>query len=197
MSDTKIEKIDESASVELYVVGEDLPTFPTTGCLRFDFQRGCVNASKGFVINAGCGEDPAELQEIFGERVINVDINWRDGAMRRNNRVNKIMDLTKPWDQFANDSAELVVFGDVLEQFTTEQAILALREARRVAKTVCITAMQDHRRDDYQEMTEGRLRYLLKKSDWYPFIFMHVDWGFECDPPVWGHCVEASRAGLG
>lgn len=202
MNEMNVEKIDENDSVELYVVGADSGPFPQSGVMRFDFQRGSVNASKGFVINAGCNEDPAGLQELFGERVINADIEAFDKTMQRANRINKILDITKPWTEFADNSAELVVFGDVLEHLGFDQIVFALREANRVANRICITVPEDHRipedasytPDTYNPhvtvVSEELLRKALHEACWKPFVFMHVDWEFD---GVWGWCVEAHR----
>lgn len=207
MPDQRIEKIDETDDAELYIVGMDSGPFPRTDVLRFDFQRGSVNASKGFVINAGCNEDPAGLRAIFGERVINCDIESWDKTMDRPNAIDKILDITKPWDQFADDSAEMVVFGDVLEHLSYDKIVFALTEAARVARRVCITVPEDHRipndikytPDTYNPhvtvVTEELLRKALHEAGWKPFVFIQADWGFANeDGHVYGWLVEAHRA---
>lgn len=206
--DQQFEKLDENDSVELYVPSE---IFPTTGVPRFDFQRGAVHNSKGFVINAGCNEDPAALKAMAPERVINTDLERFDSGMNRPNLVDKVMDITsmKDWTTiFAPNSAELVVFGDVLEHLSPDAMVAALTGAYYVAPRVCITIPEDHRIPDdaaYQAgtynqhvtvATEEVMRSVLARGRYKPFAWISdVQWGFVDDAgePVCGHCIEAHR----
>ncbi len=204
----QFEQIDEDDNYELFVPSE---IFPVTGVPRFDFQRGAVHNSKGFVLNCGCNEDPAGLKASDPERVINVDLHAFDEGMNRANLVDKVFDITdaKAWEEnFAPNSAELVVFGDVLEHMGPDQMVDCLRNAHRVAPRVCITIPEDHRIPDdakyvqgiYNEhvtvATEPVLRDVLVRSRWKPFAWLEgVDWGFtdERGQRVLGHCIEAHR----
>lgn len=205
----QFEQIDEDDNYELFVPSE---IFPVTGVPRFDFQRGAVHNSKGFVLNCGCNEDPAGLKASDPERVINVDLHAFDEGMNRANLVDKVFDITdaKAWEEnFAPNSAELVVFGDVLEHMGPDQMVDCLRNAHRVAPRVCITIPEDHRIPDdakyvqgvYNEhvtvATEPVLRDVLVRSRWKPFAWLEgVDWGFNDERSgerVLGHCIEAHR----
>lgn len=204
----KLEQIDETATHELFVPSE---IFPTTGVPRFDFQRGAVHNSKGFVINAGCNEDPAGLKSMAPERVINVDLMAYDTGMNRPNLVDKVFDITllADWQrEFAPDSAELVVLGDVMEHFSPDAMVAALTGAYYVAKRICITIPIDHRIPEgaqfrpgiYNEhvttATEEVMRGVLERSRWKPFVWLSdVHWGFDDLPgkPMLGHCIEAHR----
>lgn len=202
-----LEKVDEDDNYELYV---STPTTQALGVPRFDFQRGAVENSSGFVVNCGCNEDPAGLKAMAPERVINVDLHAFDEGMNRPNLVDKVFDITKPeeWErEFASNSVELVVFGDVLEHFGEEQIKTALKCAHRIATRICITIPEDHRISDdakyvdgiYNEhvtvATEELLRRVMSGM-WKPFAwFSDVHWGFNDDQgkPVLGHCIEAHR----
>lgn len=208
--DMRFEKVDENDDVELYVPST---VFDETGVPRFDFQRGAVHNSRGFVINAGCNEDPAKLKEMAPSRVINVDLQAYDVGMNRANVVDKVFDITDPsaWEEhFAPDSVELVVFGDVLEHLTPAFMEVALLAAAVVAPRVCITIPEDHRipegvsylQGTYNEhvtvATEEVMRGVLSRSRWKPFAWLSgVLWGFNDDhgAPVLGHCIEAHRVG--
>lgn len=208
MTEGKMEKVDEDDHAELFV---PITSFPETGVPRFDFQRGAVHASKGFVINAGCNEDPAGLKAMAPERVINVDLHAYDEGMSRPNVVDKIFDITDivAWSrEFARNAAEIVVFGDVLEHLSPIAMETALGAAHRVAPRLCITIPEDHRiPDDAQYVagiynqhvtvaTQEVMRGVLQQSGWKPFVWISgVAWGFSDDhgQPVLGHCIEAHR----
>ena len=151
----QFEQIDEDDNYELFVPSE---IFEVTGVPRFDFQRGAVHNSKGFVINAGCNADPAGLKSSDPDRVINVDLHAFDDGMNRANLVDKVFDITdaKAWEEnFAANSAELVVFGDVLEHMGPDQMVDCLVAAHRVAPRVCITIPEDHRIPDDAKYVQG------------------------------------------
>jgi hypothetical protein len=204
----KLEQIDETATHELFVPSE---IFPTTGVPRFDFQRGAVHNSRGFVINAGCNEDPAGLKAMAPDRVINVDLMAYDTGMNRANLVDKVFDITNvdDWDrEFAPDSAELVVLGDVMEHFSLDVMVEVLTCVHAVAPRICITIPEDHRIPEgrryepgvYNEhvtvATQEVMRRVFAGSLWKPFAWIaDVPWGFDDGEgkPVLGHCIEAHR----
>lgn len=158
----------------------------TTGCLRYDFQIACASqAAPGRVLNVGCNEDPSKLRERFGGRVVNCDREGYDEHMKRPNVVDRIFDcLEMPWP-FEDDSAELVVLGDILEHFPVVESVRALVEARRIANTVCVTVPEDTRIDEAVEhakwkpgvynlhtktITRDVLQQLFDESGW------ELDW---------------------
>lgn len=170
-----------------------------TGCLRYDFQIACARlAAPGIVLNVGCNEDPSKLRQRFGNRVINCDREGYDDHMNRPNVVDRIFDaLETPWP-FADDSAELVVFGDILEHFPVEQSIRALTEARRIANTVCVTVPEDTRIDEAAELakwqhgvynlhttivTKEVIEHLFSESGWELDWLVGGLWGIGGD---WG-----------
>lgn len=128
-----------------------------TGVLRYDFQIACARlADPGVVLNVGCNEDPSGLRQRYGSRVVNCDREGYDEHMKRPNVVDRIFDALKfPWP-FADDSAELVVFGDILEHFPVAQSIEALKEARRIANSVCVTVPEDTRIDEAAELAKWK-----------------------------------------
>ena len=157
MSDEKLVKVDEDDHVELFLPSD---VFEVTGVPRFDFQRGAARNSKGFVLNMGCNEDPAGLKESHPDRMINVDLHAYDEGMDRPNLVDKVFDITdaKAWEEhFAPNSAELVIFGDVLEHMGPDQMVDCLVAAHRVAPRVCITIPEDHRIPDDAKVRRGDL----------------------------------------
>lgn len=174
----------------------------STGVFRFDFQIGAVAHSTGIVLNVGANEDPAGLRDRYGSRVINCDLTAFDEGMNRPNVVDAIFDMTQlPWP-FNDDYAELVVFGDVLEHHPYDKIVLCMKEAARVARTLCITVPEDHRipadavwrEGEYNQhvtvVTEDLLRQAMKESGWTPYMFIEAEWGFD---NVMGWCVMAHR----
>lgn len=180
---------------------EKVEYLSSTGVPRFDFQRGACRNSDGIILNVGCNEDPAMLKALFGGRCFNCDLQAYDETMGRNNLVDHVFDMTDTWP-FADESAELVVFGDCLEHLPPHEIEAALKEAARVARRVCITVPEDHRIEGdpgYDKgaynghitvVTEDILRRALKNAGWTPFVFLKAGWGFD---DVEGWCVEAHR----
>jgi len=164
---------------------------------RFAFQRRCVEAVNGVVLNVGCNEDPADLKNVDRERVINCDIERFDSYMDgRVNKVDIVFDCREPWP-FHDDEAELVVFGDILEHLYPWEAIAAMKEAHRVAEKVCITVPKDDRfisnddveiRNGYRThcyvWDEDRLSMLLDESgfgrtfEWHTVHYDFVPEGY-------------------
>lgn len=188
------------------------PAF-TTGTLRYDFQIACarLSAAPGTVLNVGCNEDPSQLRQRFGPRIVNCDRSGYDDFMRRPNVVDRIFDaLDFPWP-FEDDSAELVVLGDILEHFPVQQSIDTLTEARRIANQVCVTVPEDIRIDEAAELekwepgvynlhttvvTEEVLHRLFDESGWELDWVVRGLWGVGGDwgeQGVHGWCARAHR----
>lgn len=173
---------------------------------RFLFQRSCVAQTTGICLNVGANEDPAQLKAIDPDRVINCDIEATDSYLDgRPNKVDVLFDCTKPWP-FPDDSADLVVFGDIIEHLYPQEALEALREARRVARRMCITVPRDNRfetdeqgvlqsetgyRTHCYEWTEDRLTMLLAESGWRVSEWQTVDYFFVPE----GYFILAEHAG--
>lgn len=171
-------------------------------CLRFQFQRGAVRHTKGHVLNVGSKEDPANLKHDFGPRVLNCDAVRIDHANSQPIEVDYVFDCTETWP-FHDDSAELVVFGDILEHLTYEGIAAALREAARCARLLCITVPRDERITEESAgksglhvhrtlMSDDLLRELLTQNGWKPYAALEMDW--ETVPPLRGYGIEAHRA---
>src|SRR4051812_5425964 len=151
----------------------------------------------GIVLNVGCNEDPANLKQVDPDRVINCDIEAVDSyIVGRPNKVDVLFDCTNEWP-FADDYAELVVFGDIIEHLYPNEALRALKEARRVAQKVCITVPRDSRfketgiemsetgyRTHCHEWDEEHLCMLLdeagfgKSLDWQTVDYVFVPEGY-------------------
>lgn len=178
-----VEFVGEEEAAEL----AEIEYLTSTGCPRFDFQRGACRHSEGIILHIGCNEDPAKLKRLFGGRIINCDRTDWDETMQRPNLVDKVFDWSKPWP-FSNDSAELVVLNDVLT-FSVDSSVAVLREAHRVASRVAFSLPESADMDRPHE--EEKLRHILIKSGWKPFVVMIADW--MTDPPQQGWLVEAHR----
>lgn len=183
----------------------------TTGVMRLDFQHAACAHSTGLVLNVGANEDPAGIRQRFGSRVINCDIEAWDATMGRPNVVDKLFDANVfPWP-FADDYAEVVILGDILEHFPFERMVLILKEARRVATELCVTIPEDTRVNEAQAgkdwevgkynlhtivATEAVVRDALAQSGWKSYIFLKTEWGFSDDKgvPIEGYCLMAHRA---
>jgi predicted SAM-dependent methyltransferase len=140
---------------------------------RFSYQRQAVMQTSGKVLNVGANEDPAGLKMIDPERVVNCDIEATDSfIVGRPNSVDVIMDAREVWP-FESDSAELVVFGDILEHLYPQEALRALTEAERVAEKVCITLPRDRRwmEDGVKQSDTG---YRTHCIEWTPELLSEV-----------------------
>lgn len=178
------------------------PPAYNTGTLRYDFQIACVRKHAGTVLNVGCNEDPAHLRQDFGPRVVNCDRSGWDEFMNRPNHIDRIFDcLEFPWP-FEDDSAEMVLFGDILEHFPPEQSVAALREAHRVASHVCVTVPEDTRIDEAAERAKWQdgdynLHTTIVTSDL--LTGMLTDAGWELDWLVgglWGKGGDWGEGGI-
>lgn len=181
-----------------------------TGVARFDFQLAATAHAQGIVLNVGCNEDPAQLRQRFGSKVVNCDLMAFDTGMNRPNVVDQLFDMTEfPWP-FKDDYADLVLMGDVLEHMPYSVIVDCMKEARRVGREMCVTVPEDHRIDEpaaqkawkkgeYNEhttiLTDAVLREALDEAGWKPYIFLGTGWGFT-DPvgaTVNGWCVMAHK----
>jgi predicted SAM-dependent methyltransferase len=168
---------------------------------RFDFQRDAAYSSSGIVLNLGCNEDPAQLKINFPDKVINCDLEAWDATMGRPNAVDEVFDITKPWP-FADDFAEMALFGDVLEHLPEDQIVAALREAHRVCERLIITVPIDTRIDGSQQYEDGAynkhltittervMRDCMDKAGWFLILGVEIPWGFD---NINGLCIEAQK----
>lgn len=182
------------------------PAVPRTFTPRYDFQIEVAEQHPGIVLNIGCNEDPADLKARYGDRIVNCDLEAWDQHMNRANIVDCVFNcLHKPWP-FADDEAELVIFGDILEHFTEPVIEEVLNEARRVAGKVAVTVPEDTRIDPVRQhevwereaynlhttiLTPELLRELVGNAGWCVERFYTADWGFD---GIVGHCLLAERA---
>jgi hypothetical protein len=173
--------------------------------LRFDFQIEMCDRFKGTILNVGCNEDAGRLQERFGRRVINCDMEAWDAHMQRGNPVDRIFNaLDFPWP-FANSEAELVVLGDILEHFPPDVMVEALRESARVAPNVCVTVPEDTRIDEAKQQaawirenynlhtticTKEIMADVFDQAGFNIDIFQTGEWGFD---DILGHCILGKR----
>jgi hypothetical protein len=157
---------------------------PTTD--RFVWQRNCCRLVRGRILNAGCREDPAKLQETFGLRVTNLDRQTFAGGLETPDYghpipVDVVHDLLEvPWP-FADDTFDLVVLADVLEDLPPGTQGTVLAEARRVGRHLCVTAPEDGPERDAHHLTRltrGTLKVLIRGAGWDPLSIVEVDYGF-------------------
>lgn len=169
--------------------------------LRYLFQQQCVDRVTGRVLNVGCKEDPAGLKGRAPDRVVNLDIRdydedaWNNRGERRPIPVDVMHDATVfPWP-FANDSFDLVVFGDMLEDLPDDDCQpRMLAEAARIATHVCVTSPEDSpERDAHHRttVTDEKLKAWLETAGWRVVEFQTVDYGFVPR----GHFAFCERAG--
>lgn len=192
--DDLVRQVDEDDHIELYHVGPE-PEVPQTGCMRFDFVRHSVAHTMGNVIQIGAGTDPAGLKQLFGNRVCNTDVEvWK--TPEKIVFPDVAVDASKPWP-FADNSAEMVVMGDVLHLLSPLSQITALKEAHRIAPKVSLTVPCDDREPHLRCLDEALLRHILRQASWYPYMFLETGWGFPRADGVTemlGYLVEAGRA---
>ncbi len=170
--------------------------------VRFEYQREKVMNTTGTVLNIGANEDPAQLKSIAPDRVINCDLTEHDLVMDRPNEVDIIFDARDTWP-FEDNSAELVVLGDILEHLYDEEIVRVFCEARRVAERACITVPKDPRfqqdgvgvdaaggRSHCNLIDRERLITMLEYTGWFVREIQIVDYHFVPE----GYFVEAVRA---
>lgn len=155
---------------------------------RFAFQRECAGRVNGRVLNVGCKEDPAQLQQTYGSRIVNLDIRDEDEDKLNNHHehvkipVDVLHDATViPWP-FKKNSFDLVLIGDLLEDLPDDGCQLRmLREAHRLASHLCVTCPEDGPERDAHHQTRispDRLREWLDAAGWAADEFRVVDYGF-------------------
>lgn len=155
---------------------------------RFIFQRECAGKVNGKVLNIGCKEDPAGLKNLYGDRIVNLDILDYDEDKLNNHGervsipVDVVHDATKfPWP-FEDDSFDLALIGDLLEDLPDDGCQIGiLGEARRVAKHLCVTCPEDGPERDAHHRTRispDMLRVMLEATLWKIDDFRIVDYGF-------------------
>lgn len=133
--------------------------------LRFTFQANAVRNTTGIVLNVGANEDPAGLKGLAPDRVINTDIEAVDSHLQRPNNFDVLFDAAKEKWPFADDSAEMVVFGDILEHLMPEDCAAVLKEARRVATKLCITVPREIRPDNINQVTPEGNPYMFHQVE--------------------------------
>lgn len=175
--------------------------------LRFDYQRiqtrAALGAGPGLVLNVGANEDPGRLKEVDPARVFNCDLFPWDDVMNRPNRVDVLFDCVRDRWPFDDDAAELVVMGDILEHLAPDEILVALREARRVARRICVTVPSDNRPETFEKrdhlprgavhvnyITAPELIGYFIDAGWRIRDWQQVDYGFV---PI-GFFVTAERA---
>lgn len=184
----------------------DAPPVTRTNILRYDFQIEVCETHQGRVLNIGCNEDPADLRARFGSRIVNCDMESWDHHMNRANRVDEVFNcLDVPWP-FPAQSAEVVLFGDILEHFTENAMKRVLLEAARVGTVLAVTVPEDTRIDEQHQhevwnvddynlhttiVTRPLLERVLEETGWVPTRFVEGAWGFD---QIIGYCVLAVRA---
>jgi hypothetical protein len=112
---------------------------------RFVFQRDCVLAAEGTVLNVGCNADPGGLKSLNQGLVVNCDIRDSNPDTGEVYPVDEVFDATTERWPFNDNSCQLVVLGDIVEHLYPHEFAAVLKEARRVAQSVCITVPEDDR----------------------------------------------------
>lgn len=162
--------------------------------LRFHYQRNVVAAMTepgDTVIHVGCNNDPGRLKRDFRDRkVVNCDREHQDLGLGYDIEADHYFDCTESWP-FADDSAKLVVMGDIIEHLLPLDAVKALEEAHRVGHFLCITCPEDPRFLESETdpsdgkpwqhvtlVTCGLLHWMLARARWIPVDFLTMDYEF-------------------
>ena len=125
-------------------VWDGCPVFTGHNAEYMTFQ---AHNATGRVLNIGVGGDPVG----FGDKVIHFDIDrWRYPWFVQGDAHNL---------PFKDDSFDTAVMGDILEHL--EDPLKALREARRVAKRLVITAFEEWRLGGVGQNIEKATEYYL------------------------------------
>jgi len=118
---------------------------------RFDFQ---IRHGNGRVLNVGSNDDHAG----FGNRGgVNLDLHPRDVYLDRPNKVDVLADCRDPLP-FPPASFDSVVFGDILEHMSDEDAVRSLKNGKAVLKDggkIVITVPEDYRPVERQRERPG------------------------------------------
>lgn len=167
------------------------------GIDRFAYQREAVrhtltHTMNSPVLNVGCKEDPVPLKPLAPTRVVNCDMVAHDELHDQPNKADVLFDCARePWP-FADQTAAMVVFGDILEHLDGVRTEIwhALDEARRVALSMCITVPMDtaidHEFSDRWSrgvrhrtcFTGSLLRECVQRAGWEIAHFRTVDYVF-------------------
>lgn len=198
---------------------------------RFDFQRDCIRRAldelPGQALNVGCCRDGLDnpndgVKHVDPERIINCDVSAIDeiyGDPEDETRITGtrptaaevLFDAAADEWPFKDDTAAIVVLGDILEHMSPDDIVSTLKEARRVSQRVCVTVPEDtrptntpERADRYRRghvhrtiVTESLLRKCLRDAGWKihklhlvpDYDQSSVYWGQQ----VMGYWVEARR----
>lgn len=161
---------------------------------RFAYQRAAaafaVANVPGLVLNVGCKEDPVPLKPLSPDRVVNCDMQTYDPQLDTDFAVDALFDCARdPWP-FSDDSAAMVVMGDILEHLEGEEIDDALSEARRVSAMLCLTVPHDTEADPAFAdqwprgvkhrtfFTAEDLAMAVEATDWRIVHFRTVDYVF-------------------
>ena len=175
--------------------------------LRFDFFYEVCEEHPRRVLNVGSNDDGGPgLREAFGPRIVNCDIETHDSKVGgRPNYVDLAFNCMDTWP-LPDDSAEIALFGDVLEHLTPTGILEALTAARRVVSKVAITVPEDTRINEAEMLarwsraannshttilTAVRIGALVEDAGWQITRLVSGNWGVAEDPHQIGHCLEA------
>lgn len=133
---------------------------------RFVYQLDAANAvSSGVILNVGANEDPAHIKNAQNDdrKVINCDLFAHDDVIDRPNNVDVLFDCARDRWPFDDNSAELVIMGDIVEHLSTDEIKHAFAEAKRVSKRLVVTCPEDDRPETFED-----------RSDRFPRGAVHV-----------------------
>lgn len=145
---------------------------------RFEFQRYVARKySPQTMLNIGANEDPAQLKSIDG--IINCDIT-------KYPEVDVVFDCTIDRWPFDDDSAECIIFGDIIEHLYPEEFKACLLESHRVGRNFAATIPRDHRileDDNYADKIKGTPKGLVHVHVYEPeeLKSMLINAGFEVE----------------
>jgi len=118
---------------------------------RFDYQRQASFYARdhmiGPILNVGCKEDPAHLKALSPDRVVNCDMCAHDELHDQPNKADVLFDCARDRWPFEDQSAAMVIMGDILEHLDATEIRAALSEARRVSQSLCVTTPHDTKVD--------------------------------------------------
>ena len=105
--------------------------------------------ASGLILNVGCDGDPSHFSM---SGAVNLDVNQIHPTLGYDTKAHVIHDIRQPLPENLQGGFDTVVFGDVIEHMTREDALLSLRNIKTALKPggrVVITCPHD-----YREMTE-------------------------------------------
>lgn len=97
------------------------------------------------VLNVGANNDPAGLRARFPANVVNCDLEHADSRLGYENHIDVQFNCAYDTWPFDDNSASLVIMGDIIEHLFPSELDFALREANRVADFIAITVPEDPR----------------------------------------------------